>query len=264
MDFRVSDEMQVVIELRNGKPVELVEFANSMIAFGSEYTDYLVRAGAAGSVPDAKLYIRDIREGSIVATLGALASVTVPMFEQVNVVFDYAVYFSQCLKWLRDRAGARPDMDKGTLNNITKFVQPVTQDSNGVLNIGTINNNGELHLHFSAPHADANAIQNAAQQELKLLGQSVSGPRDRVALYWAQASNTEKNRPADKARIDSIYDKPVRVIFEDESMKRAMLFDEPHAFQKVFIVDVQVESVGMKPVSYRVTRLHEVIDKSDL
>lgn len=42
----IGEDMQLVIELKNGEPVELLDFANSMIGAGNEYAHYLNKAGA--------------------------------------------------------------------------------------------------------------------------------------------------------------------------------------------------------------------------
>lgn len=260
MDARVSDEMQVVIELKNGRPVELLDFANSMVAFGRQYAHYLEEAGSEGAVPDAKLYIREIRQGSIIATLGALAPVVVPMFDQINVVWNFAEDFAGMVSWLLKRDGDRPQFDKETLQNISKFVKPVAEDRSAQLNIGSLQNHGEIHLHLSIDSPQANAVQNAVNRELEAMKVSVAGLKSAVALHWEQASNTQKSRPGDKARIDSLYDGPVKVKFEDENLKRAMLLDDGNPFKKAFIVDVFVESVGPRPVLYKVLALHDVVD----
>lgn len=262
MAISLSDEMQVVIELKNGKPVELLDFANSMIGFGNQYSHYLHQQGVESVVPDAKLYIKQIKEGSIIATLAALAPVVVPMFDQVNVVHDFALNITAAINWLIGKDGEKPSsLDKPTLQNISKIVRPVVEDSAGQLNIGTLVNNGTVNLQMSINSTEAKTIQDSANKELALLNESVAGPHENVAFYWDQASNTVKSRAADRGRIESIYPGAVKVHFQDDALKRTMLLDEPHPFKKAFIVNVIVESVENKPVLYKITSLTDVIDR---
>ncbi|ADP17354.1 hypothetical protein AXYL_04034 [Achromobacter xylosoxidans A8] len=259
----IDSNMQVVIELKNGEPVELLDFANSMLGAGNQYAHYLERFGLASAVPDAKLYIKEIRQGSIVATLGALASVAIPLIEQYNVVHDFANHLKTVASVLlgRDKSEAQK-LDAVTLRNVSKFVEPVAKDAAAQLNVGTIENHGVINV-FSLNSTEANAIQNRAKMLLQWDSKSQvqAGEHQEVAMYWARATNSEKNATTDRATIESIYPKPVKVRFASAELKKHMLLDVSHPFSKAFIVNVKVETVEEKPVLYYVTELLEVLDK---
>ncbi|WP_238877109.1 hypothetical protein [Achromobacter xylosoxidans] len=259
----IDSDMQVVIELKNGEPVELLDFANSMLGAGNQYAHFLERSGLASGVPDAKLYIKEIRPGSIIATLGALASVAIPLIEQYNVVHDFAGHLKTIASTLlgKDRAAAQK-LDPVTLRNVSKFVEPVAKDAAAQLNVGTIENHGVINV-FSLNSTEANAIQNRAKALLQFDNKSqvAAGNHEEVAMYWARATNSEKNATTDRATIESIYPKPVKVHFASAELKRLMLLDIPHPFSKAFIVNVRVETVEEKPILYYVTELLDVLDK---
>ncbi len=80
-------------------------------------------------------------------------------------------------------------------------------------------------------------------------------------MYWWQARNDIAGHAGDKAKIESIYDGPVKTTFQDDNIKAAMLLDEPHPFKKAFVVDVVVETIEGKPMLYKVTRLHEAFER---
>ncbi|GAA5092889.1 hypothetical protein [Paenalcaligenes hermetiae] len=260
----IGDDMQLVIELKNGEPVELLDFANSMIGAGNEYAHYLNKEGLSGSVTDTKLYIKEIRPGSIIATLGVILPIAVPLFDQFNTIHSFASHLKTTLHWLAYKKGEKPAMDKTTLRNLNKLVAPVANDAAAQLNIAEFTNHGTVNvIHLNS--TEANAIQNNAKRELRLEDQTVSGLHENVALYWTVAANSEKSKAVERATIDSIYHKPVKVIFDDEDIRIRMLIDQPHPFQKVFIVDVDVQTVdGNRPVLYKVTALKEIMDRSEL
>lgn len=259
----IDSDMQVVIELKNGEPVELLDFANSMLGAGNQYAHYLERNGLASAVPDAKLYIKEIRQGSIIATLGALAPDVIPLIAQYNVVHDFAGHLRAVAQLLlgNDRSEAKR-LDSVTLRNVSKFVEPVAKDAAAQLNVGTIENHGVINV-FSLNSTEANAIQNRAKLLLKMQDEHKvqAGEHREVAMYWVRATNSEKDAPADRATIESIYPKPVKVRFASAELRRLMLQDEPHPFRKAFIVNVKVETVDEKPILYYVTELLEVLDK---
>lgn len=260
----IDSDMQVIIELKNGEPVELLDFANSMVGAGNQYAHYLERANLTSAVPDAKLYIKEIRQGSIIATLGALAPAIIPLIEQYNVVHDFANHLKTVAGMLlgQNSAGDAKKLDSTTLRNMAKFVEPVAKDASAQLNIGTFENHGVVNV-FSVNSTEANAIQNRAKHLLQLQDKSSvqAGEHEEVAMYWARATNSDQNATTDRATIESIYSRPVKVRFASAELKRQMLLDVSHPFSKAFIVNVKVETVEEKPVLYYVTELLEILDK---
>lgn len=264
MTKAIGEDMQLVIEIKNREPVELLDFANSMVGAGNEYSHYLNKAGLSGSVTDTKLYIKEIRPGSIIATLGMILPIAVPLFEQYNTIHSFAEHLKTVLTWLAYKKGAKPDLDKITLRNVNKLVSPIANDAAAQLNVSELVNNGTINI-FHISSTEANAIQNNVKKELNLVEDAVTGVHEKVAFYWDVASNSIKGRSVERAKIDSIYSRAVKVSFEDEDLRMRMLIDQPHPFQKVFIVDVDVQTVdGFKPVLYKVKALWEVIDRSDI
>lgn len=76
-----------------------------MIGAGNEYAHYFNKAGLSNSVTDTKLYIKDIRLGSIIATLGMILPVAVPLFEQYNIIHAFAEHLKETLQWLAYKKG---------------------------------------------------------------------------------------------------------------------------------------------------------------
>lgn len=108
---------------------------------------------------------------------------------------------------------------------------------------------------------EANAAQNAIQREQLRLREPSARAHEKVLMYWWQARNDITGHAGDKAKIESIYDCPVKTLFMDDSIKSAILLDEPYPFKKAFIIDVVVETIEGKPMLYKITRFHEAIDR---
>lgn len=87
-------------------------------------------------------------------------------------------------------------------------------------------------------------------------------------MVWHQTSREpgkEKGRTGDRAVIEAVTDKPLKVYFPKQSndLKRRMTRDEAYPFARGYIVDVYVDYVDDEPTLYRVLDLHEVIELDD-
>ena len=52
----------------------------------------------------------------------------------------------------------------------------------------------------------------------------------------------------------------MKVLFDDEEVKREMLYGEDNPLTSVYVVDVKVETSQDKPVAYCIVKLHEVFE----
>ncbi|MFK5041989.1 hypothetical protein ACI3P4_14075, partial [Glaesserella parasuis] len=58
-----------------------------------------------------------------------------------------------------------------------------------------------------------------------------------------------------------ISSKPVRVRFEDKSLKDTMIINEEYPYHKIFLVDVLVEYIEEEPVIYKILKLNGSMNK---
>ena len=84
--------------------------------------------------------------------------------------------------------------------------------------------------------------------------------RKRV-MVWYQTKFDEASLTGDRAVIESISRTPIKVIFENNAVKRAMLNGDPR-FSKpwhelAYIVDVSVQTVGGVAKLYTVLNYYE-------
>jgi hypothetical protein len=258
----MDDAVQLTVEIKNRSPVEVADFARSMLSLGQEYQRFLAAGEHAATPEDVKLYVREIRSGSIIATLAAAAPVAIPFIEHSQSIIEFAKHLETLYGWLKGDSAAKPAVEKTTLHNLSSIVEPVAKDKGAQLNIGALNVQGDLVVSLNLSSLDANAVQNNIRRELDLLAEPIAGAHDQVVMYWAQARNA-KGKAGDKARIESIYAGDVKVRFANDRLKSRMLHDQPYPFGASFVVDVAVETVGGRPVLYKVLRLHEIIKPED-
>jgi hypothetical protein len=158
----------------------------------------------------------------------------------------------------RDDASKEPT--KRQAEQIIKMMEPVAKDSGSQLNMqlnGPIHI-GAIHYHFNSQQA--NAVQNAAK---RYLGPTL--PADQIlhdeVLVLDQVRGDLKAKSGDRGLIESITKSPVKLLFTSEEIKKGILDAPENPFQRAFIVDVEVKTVGGKPALYKVLALKDTFDK---
>jgi hypothetical protein len=246
---------KIVLEINNTIPVELLDLTQSLIAFGREY-QYYADVNLDGPYRhDTKLFIKEIRTGSIITELVPFAPGLLPILSEANTVIGFVRHLKSAIDWLLDKT-QRVDLTKSSLSNISSIIEPVAKDSASQFNIHT-----EIHNHapvqISITSIDANAIQNRIRAEIEHLSAPVVGLHEKVLMYWFQARNDPSSKVGDRAIIESILQKPVKVIFASEAKKAEMLRLDENLFKHAFVVDVIVETIGNRPALYKIMNVYD-------
>jgi hypothetical protein len=256
-----GEDMKLVFKIDNVKPVELQDLAMSMLSLGDEYRRFANVNAYDVAVEEVRLYVKEIRAGSIITELMAMTPFALPLVSYASSVVDFTGHIVNIIEFF---SGKKTEtigyLDKRTLENVSTILEPVARDHGSQLNLSNVTIHGDVTLNLTINSMEANAAQNGIRKRLETMKEPVTGIHEQVVMYWAQARNQEHSDGAgDRAKIESIYHGAVKVKFADDDIKYQMLFKEPHPFRKGYLVDVAVEAVEDKPVLYRVLKLHEVI-----
>jgi len=92
--------MKLIVEIKNVQPVELIDLAQSMLSLGSEYQSYLGKYAREVDAGGARLYIKEVRSGSVITELVALAPFTLPLVEHSDTIIAYGEFIAKRLEWL--------------------------------------------------------------------------------------------------------------------------------------------------------------------
>lgn len=255
----MDDPGKIVFEIKNRYPVELFDLTQSLYSFAKEYEGY-ASAEFEGADKTAKLYVKEIRTGSIITELVPIAAGLLPFLSDTNTVIGFAKHLKLAVDWLRNPAKeTKPTINKTTLTNINSIVDPVAKDSASQLNIHTeIVNNAPIYITINS--SEANAMQNQVRKELDLIREPIVGRHKNVVLYWWQTRN-DTSQAGDRAIIESISPRPVKVIFESEEAKSNILKLDENLFKHAFLVDVDVETIENRAALYKVVKVHEEIER---
>lgn len=237
-------DTELVLHIKNDKPVELVDFTMSMNAFANEYYAQTNHA--------SQLYVKRLESGSIIATLLATAPQVLPFVNDLNTAIDFINHIKNCVDYLQNKTGHRPSDE--TLQNMDKFLEPIAKDSQASININVYGD----HNHVNIDSLQANAMQNQIKRELQS-NTPEYGIYTHQLLYFKQAR--ADNKQGFKGIIESISPKELKVCFTDEHTWKAVT--ENHPFNYAYIVDVDVQTIDGKPKLYKILALHDIVDLDD-
>lgn len=249
---------QLEFKIQNVRPVELVDLTNSLLALGNEYQDFLSREHPEAIASEVRLYVNEVKSGSVIATLSAMSPLLLDGISYVNTVVDFASFLKRAMTVLSgndDDANQKTELTPGTLKNLVQIVEPVAKDGGSQLNINTMNVAGNVYLNI--PSKDANVIQNQAARIQRERSTKTNGLHEKVVLHWFQARADKDSKSGDKAVIESVSPNPVKTICATDSLKSKMVLSEKNPFNEAFIVDVVAETMNGKVVVYKIIELHE-------
>lgn len=87
-------EIKLEIKIQNKKPVDLLHLTDSLLSLANEYKRFLHDKG--GKIkPESRLYVKEIRQGSIVIDLIDMLPIAIAFTENVSTIIGYAEFLKK-------------------------------------------------------------------------------------------------------------------------------------------------------------------------
>lgn len=257
VDLQIKPKFAFRYYLKNEKPVDLLEFTESLKAIQDEYTEYAKSIGL--EIANSKLYILKVQEGSIICDLVEYFSAgLLPFAEGANTICDFYTHIKGTFDYLSQKSNKRPDnLSRQTLSNFKKIVQPITADRGAKIEFSVIEGNVTYNnCNFLASSHDANAAQNIANAEAEKLKEvsTENSVFERVVLRITQL-NSEKKQ-ADRGIIESISKQPRKIIFRDND-KEVFTSSDDNPFRYFYLVDAQKLISQNRVIAYDILKVHD-------
>jgi len=259
----------LTITLNLSKPIEIEDFARLFAGLGGLFDDYLKSENKElrGS---AKLYVREVRKGSIVADLIPQIPDMIGYIDSALIVGGFAALFN---KRIRDfmRGKHLEGGKKSELNHVTDAISSVANDPNGSVSIETIafEENGEnrrLIAKFTTNDA-RKAIKTIEEQKAQI-DKTEHADYRRVTMLFERPAKTVAGvgkKTNEAALISEIDDRPLPIVYASELSEKEIKshFQSENVFRLGFLVDVNVEKRKGKTYAYKIVELHQVFDLPD-
>jgi hypothetical protein len=260
------EDTKLTVEIKNTRPIELLDLTDSLLSLGEEYKRFIAANPEHAETQGLKLYIKEIRTGSVITDLVAMAAsvypVALPFISDTNNLIEFSKYLKSAYGYLTGKSNERVQLQKQDYTNLSKIVEPVAKDNGSQMNFSTVVN-GNVINNFYINSTEANAAQNTARREIEQFREPETRVHNQVVLYWYRASRDTDKQVGDRAIIESISPSPVKTVFENEKTKAEMILSDPNPFLSAYVVDVFVDTIKGKPALYKIIHLHDRIDKPE-
>ena len=249
-------EAKLTIKIENKKPVELTDFTDSFSSLANQYYKFLYENEAFSLKTETKLYIKEIKSGSIITELSDLVPLVIPFVEHSNSVIEFTGFLKKGFEYFLGKTEEKPkDFDLKDCNNFNNIIKPVAKDNGSNVTFLGDFNFGDVTINVNS--VEANAIQNGIIKEKEMLKEPTQNIKRKVLFYWDSAKYDDKSKSIDRGFIDSIHGSALKVTFEDDTTKSKMLDIEENPFHLAYIVDVEIHEIKNIPCLYKILSLHD-------
>ncbi|MFT8944404.1 MAG: hypothetical protein ABF931_09470 [Acetobacter pasteurianus] len=208
-----------------------------------------------------KLYVQEIRKGSIILDLISLASNydLSDITDKCNHIIEFSKNMQEISGFFRRQRKTPPEgLTSTDARHFADILEPPAKDAGGALQIiATDGGTNNVTINFNHEEAVAtrqNALNWAAAQKIP----ENDIERD-MLFYWYQARDAAAGSAGDKGIIESITKSPVKTIIPNDVVKSKMLKEA--LFKKAYVVDVRVQTIEGKPSLYTILRVSDSFDR---
>jgi hypothetical protein len=259
--------------LETERPIEVADFSAAINSIARQYEAFASRRGIERGAENAKLLVSSVQPGSIDISfitgwpeiLGVAVSVQ-PALEQIKIVNEFANHLRYLLEKFLPKKKTTP-VDTQSVRDCEDAINIVkpTAQGGGSQSILVIKDSI-----INIKHSDAKEIIGNATRVKRALENPKSSLHEHVAMIWKRLdrdpTKSQRSSP-DKAQIDSIDRKAKPVFFVEplKHLKQQMIEDETNSYQQVYFVDVYVNRIDGRAVSYKVVGYHgkDALDPED-
>lgn len=267
----------VILRLNTKRPIEIGDFVSAFSAIGNEYERF-IRINRPDLAPEARVYVREVRQGSIEAELIPMATAgaafMLSAMDQMLILEQFVRLYGSRLSTFFRPGGRLANATKTELADFMDQVLAVANDPNGAAEIEAVEyRDGERKVRaaikFRTPEARTARAEIIGQRQ-ELQNRS-DVDHERVLMRFVRPSIEDValgKRTGERAVIEKIYPKALPVVYAsdlaEQRIRHEMRQSQENVFRKLFDVDVNVELRGdAKPMAYRIVALHTVTDSAE-
>lgn len=231
--------------------VELDDLVLSLNGLSNQYSKFLEIDDNNPLQQELKLYIREIKKGSIITDLfvATAASGVLSFAENIVTIVEFTKYLKCAYDYFLGNSDKKKAYSKTELKNLRNIVEPVAKDNGSQL---IIQNCSDIVININSEQA--NAIQNRIKREEEK--QIIKDFRD-VNFTLFKARVPQDLTTGFSGIIKEILpDKAITTIFQDVITRDKIINIDENPLLKEFKVDVIVIFENETPVKYQITNVY--------
>ncbi|MBU3627997.1 hypothetical protein [Polynucleobacter sp. AP-Reno-20A-A9] len=249
------------IRINNEQPVMLADLTVALLGVSQQFEKFIENEVGKGDEIGSGLFVKEVRSGSIVVELVAQSLPLVSLLWSSGSLGEWLNYSKSVIDWLSGKASIAPkNITKQDLRQWNDILEPVAKDQGSQMVLSVSGDNNKIQQIFVSS-SEANAVQNRIRREIELMDEPDNSVHRKCVMTWYQAKFDNSSDTGNKAIIEAISDSPIKVIFENNAVKRAMMagsekFSKPW-HELAYIVDVKVQTIKGQPKVYTIMNYYD-------
>lgn len=257
--FDLDNRLEIII--KNENPVLLTDLTIALLSVSQQYERFIENEAGIATQLSSGLFVKEVRSGSIVVELMTQALPVLPLFWSGGSLNEWLNYAKSVMEWLNGRVAHRPkNLSKQDLKQWNNILEPIAKDSGSQINFA-VNGNGNVIQQYFISSSEAKNAQTSIAAYADTLDETDKNLHKKVVMVWFQAKFDSQSDTGNKAIIEKISKNPIKVLFENNAIKKEMLLgDERYAkpwHELAYIVDVQVQTINNQPKVYTIVKYYE-------
>lgn len=249
------------VKINNEQPVQLVDLTMALLGVGQQFERFIENETTEQHRIGSELYIKEVRSGSIIVELVAQAVPLAPLLWTGGSIKEWFDYAKSTIDWLSGKLKDPPkEVTKTDLKQWKNILEPVAKDNGSQMNF-SVTDGGQVINQFFINSVQANAAQNKIARELVRLEEPTGHTQRKQVMVWYQTRFDDESPTGNRAVIESITKTPLKVIFENNAVKKAMLAGDKRYLKPwhelAYVVDVKVQYINEVPKAYTILDFHD-------
>lgn len=258
LEIDLSKKLEITIN--NQKPVGLADLTMSLLAFNEQFHKFVESETTDDYQIGSELFIKEVRNGSIVVELVSQAAAIVPLIWEGGSLSQWLKQVEQIALWLLGKQPKPPrDMDRRDFKQWHSILEPIAKDHASQLNLN-VSDGGVVLQQFVINSEHANAMQNEISRYIDKLDLPEDHVQKKRVMSWKQSKFDIESHTGDKAVIESISKKPIKVVFQNNAVKEEMLAGDKRFTKQwqylAYLVDVEVQTIEGEPKIYTILKYY--------
>jgi len=250
----------LTLEIKNEKPVDLLVLAASLEAYANQYQTFVRSTGHDVEGENVRLYVQEMRSGSIIAEFISLAEQISLVADHLDALGGFVTHIREISEYYLGKRETKSEVSDKELQRVSDFYEITAQDQGSQINT-IVKDGGQVILNVNVTSTEARAIQNGIQRDInKPPEEDEHNFHEELLLIW-QARNDLRSKAGDQGKIDRYSEKPLKLLFENDEAKKAIL--DQDLFHLIFIVSGKVMTADEQPVAYKIYEVHEWFERPE-
>lgn len=257
----------ITITLDLSDPIELTDFIDLFASLSSQYRRY-IKNKYPKSNKEAKIFVKEVRKGSIIADLIPTGDL-IQLMDEILIVVGFSGLVAKIISSYAK--GKRVDTkNKSEVNDFLGTVRGVARDSDGKAIIETaVYKQGvwSKEVVFQFTTTEAKEAVKYIESHKSDLDKTTTSDYERELMYFKRSDIGDAavgEKSGERVIIESISEKDLPLIYAsqiaEDVIKNEIRNSEENIYKKGFVVDVNLLTKGAKNAGYAVTHVHQIID----